>query len=388
MPLNCPQAVSQLKAYQQQHQKLQTIFDDLLSQVPFLPDVKWDEPFMSSPHYKDITKASKDIFDNLYDAKEEARKKLEEFKKEIGYKAPLTEEDFLKLGEWEKIKYFYYRCFKPNTEPQTDWQKRIDYTEYIPPIPDLKPYEIKFLYYNCKKFHQLFAIIDGRLSKGSANQSRKDLAYAYNCSVEEIASGKNDLRFHPEQHFVYCWGDLDEFNHLRTIDDFNFPDYLNGYMSMDGVKFIENAILPKEVNGHVSLKGLEGVKRLVLPETIYGVCDLRQLKSLEGVTLPKYMEGSLHLDSVTSIKGVKLPDFPNDTTASLHLDSLISVDDLILPSNIGYVYLKSITSLKNLKLPKNFVCSRYIYVTNNVPRSEINDFTAKYPNIDVKVMSW
>ncbi len=78
MPLNCPQAISKLKAYQQQHQKLQNQFDEFLSQVPFLPDIKWDEPFMSSPHYKDITNAPKNIFDNLYDAKEEARKSLAE----------------------------------------------------------------------------------------------------------------------------------------------------------------------------------------------------------------------------------------------------------------------------------------------------------------------
>ena len=85
MPLNCPQAVSQLKTYKQKHQKLQTIFDDLLSQNPFLPDIKWDEPLMSSPYYKDITNAPKDIFDNLYDAKEEARVRLEKLKEEIGY---------------------------------------------------------------------------------------------------------------------------------------------------------------------------------------------------------------------------------------------------------------------------------------------------------------
>ena len=78
MPLNCSQAISKLKAYKQQHQNLQNQFDEFLSQVPYLPDVKWDEPFMSSPHYKDITNAPKNIFDNLYDAKEEARKSLTE----------------------------------------------------------------------------------------------------------------------------------------------------------------------------------------------------------------------------------------------------------------------------------------------------------------------
>ena len=83
MSLNCPQVVSKLKTYQKQHQDLKQLFSDFMSQVPFLPDVKWDEPFMSSPYYKDITNAPKEIFDNLYDAKEEARKKLEELKDEV-----------------------------------------------------------------------------------------------------------------------------------------------------------------------------------------------------------------------------------------------------------------------------------------------------------------
>ena len=107
MPLNCPQAISKLKAYKQQHQNLQNQFDEFLSQVPFLPDIKWDEPFMSSTYYKDITKASKDIFNNLYDAKEEARKKLEEFKEEIGYQEPLTEKEFSTLTQEQKIDYVF-----------------------------------------------------------------------------------------------------------------------------------------------------------------------------------------------------------------------------------------------------------------------------------------
>ncbi len=81
----CPQAVSQLKAYKKQYQDLKQKFSNFISQVPFLPDVKWDEPFMSSPHYKDITNAPKNIFDDLYDAKEEARKKLEELGELSGY---------------------------------------------------------------------------------------------------------------------------------------------------------------------------------------------------------------------------------------------------------------------------------------------------------------
>ncbi len=101
MPFNCPQAISKLKAYKQQHQKLKTIFDDLLSQAPFLPDVKWDEPFMSSPYYKKITEAPKEIFDNLYDTKEEARKKLEELRELSGYPYLFIVKDALSpYGYW------------------------------------------------------------------------------------------------------------------------------------------------------------------------------------------------------------------------------------------------------------------------------------------------
>jgi len=78
MPLNCPQAVSKLKAYKQQHQDLKKQFSDFMSQFPYLPDIKTDEPFMQSPHYQILTDSPKDVFHNLYDAKQEAKKQLAE----------------------------------------------------------------------------------------------------------------------------------------------------------------------------------------------------------------------------------------------------------------------------------------------------------------------
>ena len=179
MPLNCPQAVSKLKAYKQQYQKLQTIFDDLLSQVPYLPDVKWDEPFMSSLYYKDITKASKAIFDNLYDAKEEVRLKLGELKELSGYNEKQEKKEFSKLTHKQKIDYLYSRCFKPtqdsNQEPQ-----------YQQPIPDLKRHELEFLYDNYQN-QKLAEIITQR-------DKNADMLRIFDCTPDQIVHNKKELQ--------------------------------------------------------------------------------------------------------------------------------------------------------------------------------------------------
>jgi len=85
MPLNCPQAVSKLKAYQKTHQDLKKQFSDFMSQFPYLPDIKTDEPFMQSPHYQTLTDSPKEVFHNLYDTKQEVRKQLAELKEIVGY---------------------------------------------------------------------------------------------------------------------------------------------------------------------------------------------------------------------------------------------------------------------------------------------------------------
>ena len=181
MPLNCPQVVSKLKAYQKQHQDLKQQFSDLMSQVPFLLDVKWDEPFMSSPYYKDITNAPKDIFDNLYDAKEKARKKLEEMKDEIGYQKPLTEKEFSKLTWNNKLESIYSRCFKPTQYPNQELQ-------YQQPIPDLRRHELKFLYdYYRSKDKKYQKIITQRDKKA-------DMLRIFDCAPDQIAHNQQELQ--------------------------------------------------------------------------------------------------------------------------------------------------------------------------------------------------
>ncbi len=182
MPFNCPQAISKLKAYKQQHQDLKQQFSDFMSQVPFLPDVKWDEPFMSSPYYKDITKTSKEIFDNLYDAKEEARKKLEEFKEEIGYQEPITEKEFLKLTYEQKIDYLYSRCCKPR-------QKSDELLEYQKPVPDLRRYELEFLYY------EYFNTLDKRLRALISHRDKNaDMLKIFDCTPNQVVHNQQELQ--------------------------------------------------------------------------------------------------------------------------------------------------------------------------------------------------
>jgi len=184
MSLNCPQAVSKLKAYKQQHQKIQNQFDELLSQAPFLPDVKWDEPFMSSPYYKDITKASKDIFDNLYDAKEDARVKLEELKEISGYNEKQEEQEFSKLTHKQKIDYLYSRCFKSTQDSN---QK----PKYQQPIPDLRRHELDFLYdnffYDNALYKKLAEIVTHR-------DKNTDMLRILDCTPDQIVRSQQELQ--------------------------------------------------------------------------------------------------------------------------------------------------------------------------------------------------
>ena len=348
-PAYCPQAVSKLKAYKQQHQKLQNQFDEFLSQVPFLPDVKWDEPFMSSPHYKDITKASKDIFDNLYDAKEEARKKLEEFKEEIEYQV-LKEKEFSTLTQEQKIDYLYSRCFKSTQDSK---QK----PQYQKPIPDFKNYELKFLYLAYS--WELLVDSDRNKKVNAIRQHRnakEDLARAYDCSLDQIITApeySNQREKALSQDIVYCHGSifLDEFESPEGLE---LPQNLSGQlelgqlMSADGLKF------PKHVGGDLWLTNLESVNNTTFPEYVGGSLSLRSLKSAKGLKLPKYV-GRLILSNLVSAEGLELPEH----VYSLDLSGLVSLDQLVLP--------------------KSFRVNTQICFSNQVNREE---FLKRYPNFE------
>ena len=178
-PAYCLQAVSQLKAYKKQHQNLKQQFSDLMSQNSFLPDIKWDEPFMSSPYYKDITNAPKEIFDNLYDAKEEARKKLEELKELSGHNEKQEKKEFSKLTQKQKINHLRSRCFKPTQDPNQEPQ-------YQQPIPDLKRHELEFLYDNYQD-EKLTAIITQR-------DKNADMLRIFDCTPNQIVHNQQELQ--------------------------------------------------------------------------------------------------------------------------------------------------------------------------------------------------
>ncbi len=350
MPLNCPQAVSKLKAYQQQHQNLQTIFDDLLSQVPFLPDVKWDEPFMSSPYYKDITKASKDIFDNLYDAKEEARKKLEEFKEEIGYQEPLTEKEFSTLTQEQKIDYLYSRCFKSTQDSK---QK----PQYQKPIPDFKNYELKFLYL---AYSWELLVDSDRNNKVNAirqhRNAKEDLARAYDCSLDQIITApeySNQKEKALSQDIVYCHGSifLDEFESSKGLE---LPQNLSGQLELGQLKSADGLKFPRHVGGDFWLTNLESANNTTFPEYVGGSLSLRSLKSAKGLKLPKYVR-SLNLSNLVSAEGLELPE----RVYSLDLSGLVSLDQLVLP--------------------KSFRVDKEIHFSNQVNREE---FLKRYPNFE------
>ena len=325
MPFNCPQAISKLKAYKQQHQKLQTIFDDLLSQVPFLPDIKWDEPFMSSPHYKDITNSPKNIFDNLYDAKEEARKKLEELREIID---SIKEERFLKLDNEAKKNHLITRCFK-------------SLGSYQKPNPDLKRYELEFLYTRKKdsansnesssntkmtndNLKKIFGTInnDALLNVIKKNRDIKaDLAKLYNCSPEQVATEDDNL----------------------TIEQLTSGDIVCYY-------------------GHMVFPEVESLNTVAFPQFVSGSLIFNNLKSIDGIKLPQYIGGGLSLKALESISGFYL----------------------IMPEYVeGEIYLNSLKSLRRIHIPPDAVMGDYLYVGRQIPQQELLNFKEKHPQIKV-----
>ncbi len=325
MPFNCPQAISKLKAYKQQHQDLKQQFSDFMSQVPFLPDVKWDEPFMSSPYYKDITKTSKEIFDNLYDAKEEARKKLEELKEIID---SIKEERFLKLDNEAKKNHLITRCFK-------------SLGSYQKPNPDLKRYELEFLYArkkdpaNSKKSFSNTEMTDDHLKKifGTLNNDalldvikknrdiKTDLAKLYNCSPEQVATANDNL----------------------TIEQLTSGDIVCYY-------------------GHMVFPEVGSFNTVTFPKFVSGSLIFKNLQNIDGIKLPQYIGGGLSLTSLESISGFYL----------------------IMPEYVGgEIYLDSLTSLKQIYISPDTVIGDYLYVGHQIPEQDLLNFKQNNPQVEV-----
>ena len=177
--INCPQAVSKLKAYKQTHQDLKKQFSDFMSQFPYLPDIKTDEPFMQSPHYQTLIDSPQDVFHNLYDAKQEAIKKLEELKEISGYNEKHEAEEFSKLTPNQKLEHLYSRCFKPTKNPDQEPQ-------YIKPVPDLRKHELEFLYDNYTN-EKLKVVISSRDKKA-------DMLKIFDCAPDHIVHNQQELK--------------------------------------------------------------------------------------------------------------------------------------------------------------------------------------------------
>ena len=189
--INCSQAVSKLKAYKKTHQDLQQQFSDFMSQFPYLPDIRTDEPFMQSPHYKILTDSPKEVFHNFYDAKQEARRQLGELKEIINYE----EKQFSKLTKNQKIEYLYSRCFHPNKDADQERQ-------YTQPTPDIKRYELVFLYDN---------YADKKLSVITSNRDKNaDMLKIFDCTPDQIIHNQTELKqaIKDKKPIKAYWGEL------------------------------------------------------------------------------------------------------------------------------------------------------------------------------------
>jgi len=325
MSLNCSQAVSKLKAYQKTHQDLKQQFSDFMSQFPYLPDIKTDEPFMQSPHYQILTDSPKEVFHNLYDSKQGARKQLEELK-EIN--DSIKEERFLKLDNEAKKNHLITRCFKSRGS-------------YQKPNPDLKIYELEFLYSrkkdstdNTKSFSNtemtddLFKITISNINNGvlldviKKNRDIKaDLAKIYDCSPEQVATTEDN----------------------PTIEQLTSGDIICYY-------------------GDIVFREVEYFDAVIFPKFVSGSIIFNKLKSIDGIILPQYIGGGLSLKSLESYGGFHLT----------------------LPEYIGGpTYLNSLTSLKQIYIPPNAILGDYLYVGRQIPEQELLNFKQKHPQINV-----
>ena len=220
---------------------------------------------------------------------------------------------------------------------------------------------------------------------------RKDLSIVLNCDLRQIGFTEDDLF---NNQLVYYYGNIDfqDYETLKLLN-YNLPNYIRGWLDLEGLTSCEGLILPKSIGDYLDLRGLKMVDRLVLPEKIGGYLDLHRLtfakelilpkeiggtldlskltsadrlimpKSvggflnlskltfIESLTLPQYIDGSLLLTNLRTFKNLT---FPQKVGATLDLSSLAVIQEMILPKSIGgYLFFKELNSLIGISLPEN-----------------------------------
>ena len=257
---------------------------------------------------------------------------------------------------------------------------------------DLTKEELIFLYeindkitgFGYDKDQRINEILDKR-------NKRKDLSIVLNCDLRQIGFTEDDLF---NNQLVYYYGNIDfqDYETLKLLN-YNLPNYIRGWLDLEGLTSCEGLILPKSIGDYLDLRGLKMVDRLVLPEKIGGYLDLHRLTFAKELILPKEIGGTLDLSKLTSadrlimpksvggflnlskltfIESLTLPQyiagsllltnlrtfknltFPQKVGATLDLSSLAVIQEMILPKSIGgYLFFKELNSLIGISLPEN-----------------------------------
>lgn len=217
--------------------------------------------------------------------------------------------------------------------------------------------ELKFLYEINLKIEGFGYEKDPRIKEIKRNRNeKKDYSTIFNCSEDEIAYTKKDLKNKKIKVFV---GDLYLYN-VTSLDEIILPENIVGNLDLNGLKSAEGLILPKRIFGNLNLSGLATVKGLKLPQQIFGGINLEGLKKAEGLKLPEQVNGNLNLRGLVTADNLQLPE---KVIGDLYLDGLITAEKLILPKKIiGRLSLDGLSSAKGLKFPKQM--SGTLYLSN------------------------
>ena len=282
---------------------------------------------------------------------------------------------------------------------------------------DLTKEELSFLYEIKSRINGFGYQEDPRIKEIQQTRNiKKDLAYALDCSEEQISTTKQEslkgnIKFHYGDLYLGSLtsaeglklpesiaGDLN-LGSLTSAEGLKLPESIGGGINLHDLTSAEGLKLPKSIAGNLDLYSLTSAEGLKLPESIWGSLDLERLRSAEGLKLPESIGGSLNLRYLTSAEGLKFPKsirgslnlnyltsakgvkFPESIGIHLVLDYLTSAEGLELPEYIGGILsLDHLTSTEGLKLPE--LVGRYVSL-KNIPSVERDQLRKQYPKLTI-----
>lgn len=202
---------------------------------------------------------------------------------------------------------------------------------------------------------------------------------------------------------IYLEDDLE--TKLRKIENYEFPDNLDGDLVMNAVTSAINVVFPKTISGSMYCRYLDVVENVSFPEVINGSLWFWRMSSINNIkrfpkqingdfiwhgdfpvddfTMPEYVGGDLDFKELTRAGTLKLP---KGCRGIINLQALEYVDNLIFPNELdAIVQLDSLTSLIGVKFPKTGNC-KFRYMGNEyfslsdmkkIQQHEINSYGKK-----------